>query len=93
MEQNPMDVTIKYCKPCGYLKRAQQLADRVQQELGATVQLVPGSFGVFKVWVDNELIFDKRTTRGWLGKLGFGAIPADDDLLQRMQRSGIEQAS
>lgn len=79
-----MDVTIKYCKPCGYRKRAEALAERLRRELKANVTLVPGNLGVFKVWAAGELIYDKRETRGLLGKLGFGVVPSDDEILSRI---------
>lgn len=87
-----MKVTIKYCKPCGYLKRAEALAERFRRDCKADVTLVPGTFGVFKVWVDDRLIFDKRDTRGVLGKLGFGAIPSDDEILSRVQSEQATQS-
>lgn len=70
-----MRVEIKYCRPCGYRALAEELATRVRAETGIEATLTPGNFGVFKVWVDGQLVFDKRATRGWLGRLGFGEIP------------------
>lgn len=79
-----MRVTIKYCRPCGYLKRAEQLAERLRAYPDVSVELTPGSMGVFKIWADDHLVFDKRTTRGLLGKIGLGRVPSDEELLTRL---------
>lgn len=80
-----MNVRIKYCRPCGYLERAERLAEKLRCATAANVELVPGNFGVFKIWVNGELVFDKRQTRGILGKLGFGDVPSDEELVDRVQ--------
>lgn len=87
-----MEVRIKYCKPCGYLKRAEQLAERLRRECEANVTLEPGNFGVFKVWVDGTLVFDKRQTGGLLGKLGFGPIPSDDELITKIRGEKVTES-
>jgi selT/selW/selH-like putative selenoprotein len=75
-----MNVRIKYCVPCGYRHHAERLAETFRTRLGAAVTLEKGSFGVFKIWKNDRLIFDKSLTRGWLGKLGFGQLPDDESL-------------
>lgn len=72
---------IKFCRPCGYRTHAYRLASLARDRLGVSAELVGGSFGVFKVWVGERLVFDKRQTRGILGKIGFGRLPPDDELL------------
>lgn len=42
------DVTIVYCKPCGYQKRAADAAVALQQQLKLATTLVPGSGGIFE---------------------------------------------
>lgn len=82
-------VRIRYCGPCGYRGRAEALGQVIQNRFRCEVRLEAGNFGVFKVWVGDRLVFDKRSTRGWLGKLGFGEIPPDDvicDLLTTANR-------
>lgn len=83
-------VTIKYCAPCGYRARAERLAERLREELGRESRLVPGNFGVFKVWDGDRLVFDKRRTRPPLGWIGLGAIPGDDILMSLVERSAEE---
>ncbi|RCW22668.1 selT/selW/selH-like putative selenoprotein [Ciceribacter lividus] len=50
------DVTITYCHPCGYGKRAAQAADALQRELSVTTNLVAGKGGIFEVRVDGEIV-------------------------------------
>jgi selenoprotein W-related protein len=58
------NVAIKYCVPCGMLPRAQDLQETILEEFGeqvTRVALVTGDSGVFKVRVDGEQVFDKKT--------------------------------
>lgn len=82
-----MKVRIQYCRPCGYRRHAERLANAVKRRLTDQVELIPGNFGIYKVWCDERLVFDKRTTRGWLGKIGLGLIPADEELLELLEKS------
>ncbi|MGW4245842.1 SelT/SelW/SelH family protein [Nocardia sp. NPDC004722] len=52
-------VVITYCKPCGYLKRAQAASEALGAELGITPELVPGSGGVCRVTVDGTVVATK----------------------------------
>ncbi|MEU0502487.1 Rdx family protein [Nocardia sp. NPDC005998] len=52
-------VVITYCKPCGYLGRAQAAADALGTQLGVTPELVPGKGGVFRVTVDGTIVATK----------------------------------
>ena len=79
-----MQVRIKYCTPCGYRRHAERLSKKIAERWGKPAELIPGErfqFGILKIWVDDRLVFDKSTTRGILGKLGFGRIPPDPELL------------
>lgn len=56
-------IEIKYCTQCRWLLRAAWMA----QELLTTfegdierVSLVPGSGGVFEIWLDQALIFSRK---------------------------------
>lgn len=80
-----MSVRIKYCVPCGYRRRAERLAELIGARLNEPVELEKGNFGVFKVWRGERLVFDKRNTRGWLGKVGFGKLPLDSEILQMLE--------
>lgn len=49
-------VTITYCVPCGYIKRASAAAELLQEKLGVTSELIPGKGGIFQVHVGGELV-------------------------------------
>jgi len=56
------NVEIEYCVPCGHLPRAQDLQQALLEAYGQqleTVSLRTGDSGVFKVRVNDDLIFDK----------------------------------
>jgi len=56
------EIAIEYCHPCGFLNRAQDLQGTLLETFGEQldeVALVVGDSGVFKVDVDDELVFDK----------------------------------
>jgi selenoprotein W-related protein len=54
---NPMkNVSITYCKPCGYEKRAAEAAAALREKLALTATLVPGKGGIFEVRVDGEIV-------------------------------------
>lgn len=74
-------IRIQYCRPCGLKKNAEQLADRLREIGDFQIELVPGNLGVFKVWRNGELVFDKRRAGGWLAKLGIGPVPPIDQIL------------
>ncbi len=50
------NVSIIYCKPCGYEKRAVVAAAALKKELKLTVDLVPGKGGIFEVRVDDKVV-------------------------------------
>ena len=47
-------VSIVYCKPCGYLKRATDAAAALEKLPGVTATLVPGRGGIFEVRVGGQ---------------------------------------
>ena len=61
-------VVISYCPKCRWLLRsawmAQELLTTFQQELGE-VSLAPGESGVFKIWVDDKLIWCRARDGGF----------------------------
>jgi selenoprotein W-related protein len=60
----PPDVEIEYCVPCGHLERAIDTQRVILSEFGQklrSVALVTGDSGVFKIRVDGEQIFDKKS--------------------------------
>lgn len=54
-------VTITYCVPCGYIKRANLAAEALRSQLGIDAELVPGKGGIFTVAIGDEVI--ARRTR------------------------------
>jgi selenoprotein W-related protein len=55
-EHRMADVSIVYCKPCGYEKRAADAGAALRQQLNLTVRLVPGAGGIFEVQVGTEVV-------------------------------------
>jgi selenoprotein W-related protein len=49
-------VSITYCKPCGYERRASDAAAALQKELALAATLVPGTGGIFEVRVGDEVV-------------------------------------
>jgi selenoprotein W-related protein len=52
-------ITITYCKPCGYERRANDAAAALQRELGVATRLIPGAGGIFEVKVGDEVVATK----------------------------------
>ncbi|MBR1167738.1 SelT/SelW/SelH family protein [Bradyrhizobium sp. DASA03005] len=50
------DVTIIYCRPCGYEKRAKEAAAALRRQLGLESDLVPGKGGVFQVKLGDRIV-------------------------------------
>lgn len=50
------DVSIIYCRPCGYEKRAKEAAAALQRQLGIVANLIPGKGGVFEVRVSGKTV-------------------------------------
>jgi selT/selW/selH-like putative selenoprotein len=54
------DVSIIYCRPCGYEKRAKEAAAALRKQLAVEAKLVAGSGGIFEVKVGDRIVA-KRT--------------------------------
>lgn len=53
-------VKIVYCRPCGYLDRALELArDLLQYFENIKVEIEQGKNGIFDVYMNDELIFSR----------------------------------
>jgi selenoprotein W-related protein len=50
------DVSIVYCRPCGYEKRAAEAATALRKELGLAATLVAGKGGIFEVQVGDKVV-------------------------------------
>ncbi|WGS21365.1 MULTISPECIES: Rdx family protein [unclassified Bradyrhizobium] len=49
-------ISITYCRPCGYEKRAREAAALLRERLGLDAELVPGKGGVFEVKLDGKVV-------------------------------------
>jgi selT/selW/selH-like putative selenoprotein len=57
-----VDVQIVYCAPCGYRKRANDLADDLRRRFDAHVAVTEGKLGHFDVFVDGTLVASRGET-------------------------------
>ena len=49
-------VSITYCRPCGYHRRATDTAAQLRAELGVEADLIAGSGGVYQVRVGDVVV-------------------------------------
>jgi selenoprotein W-related protein len=50
------DISIVYCRPCGYEKRAKDAATALRERFSIEAKLVPGTGGVFEVKVGDRTV-------------------------------------
>jgi len=50
------DVTIIYCRPCGYEKRAKEVAVALRRQLALEADLVAGKGGIFQVKLGDKIV-------------------------------------
>ena len=79
-------VVIHFCRTCGFGPPAEQIAAAVRGELGLTVECRPGFWGCFRVEFDEQEIFNRWKTRGWLGRLGCGRSPTSAEIIELVRR-------
>lgn len=65
------DVTIIYCRPCGYEKRAKDAAAALRRHLALESDLVPGKGGIFQVKVGDRIVASRSK----------GHFPGTDDIV------------
>lgn len=65
------EVTIIYCKPCGYEKRAKDAAAALRKQLNVESALVPGRGGIFQVKVGDRIVASRSK----------GHFPGTDEIL------------
>ncbi|PKO25228.1 MAG: selenoprotein [Betaproteobacteria bacterium HGW-Betaproteobacteria-8] len=56
-------IEIKYCTQCRWLLRAAWMAQELLTTFDGDIErvsLVPGSGGVFEIWLDQALIFSRK---------------------------------
>ncbi|MCP1829704.1 MULTISPECIES: SelT/SelW/SelH family protein [Bradyrhizobium] len=56
------NVSITYCRPCGYEKRAKEAAALLRERLSVDATLIPGKGGIFQVKLGDEVV--ARRTKG-----------------------------
>lgn len=57
------EVSIIYCKPCGYEPRARDAAAALQKDLKLAAKLVPGTGGIFEVRVGDKVVAQRSLGR------------------------------
>jgi selenoprotein W-related protein len=65
------DVTIIYCRPCGYEKRAKDAAAALRQQLALEADLEPGKGGVFQVKLGERIVASRSK----------GHFPGSDEIV------------
>ena len=73
-----MKISIEYCNQWGYRPRAASLADKIENQFPAKVELIPSSGGVYEIVVDQNLIYSKKAT---------GQFPAEEAILEMLGNS------
>jgi len=56
------EIVITYCKPCGYLKRAEQAASIINDRFKIKAELIPGKGGIFEITVGGKVVSKKLRT-------------------------------
>ena len=74
-----MKIAIKYCAQWNYLPRASSLGDELKKNLGAEIELVAGSNGVFDISLNGNMIYSKFEE---------GRFPQTEDILARVKKEG-----
>lgn len=68
-----MKFAIVYCRPCGYRRRAEELAAELRRRFAAQVSVEEGAFGQFDVLLDGALVASKGGF--WKRMVTHGAPP------------------
>ena len=68
MSGNGPRITIAYCTQCRWMLRAAWMAQELLGTFGTDlgeVALVPGTGGVFRIAVDDTLVWDRKEDKGF----------------------------
>lgn len=76
-----MDVTIRFCRTCGFREPAEAIAAALQNEFGLQIHLEEAFWGTFQILHGEVEIYNRWKTRGFLGRLGLGRTPAPDEIV------------
>jgi selenoprotein W-related protein len=58
-DEGPLAVSITYCLPCGYKKRADDAAGELRRRFGIGATLIAGKGGIFEVKVGDRVVAKK----------------------------------
>lgn len=76
-----MSVSIHYCGLCGFAEHAEAIAEALNAELGLATDLQEAFWGTFRVEWRGQEIYNRRRTRGILGRLGMGRTPTPEEIV------------
>ncbi|AWR96467.1 SelT/SelW/SelH family protein [Acidianus sulfidivorans JP7] len=72
------NVKIVYCRPCGYLDRALELARSILMYFeDIKVELVQGKNGIFDVYIGDNLIFSRYEAK---------RFPEEEEILKEISK-------
>jgi predicted Rdx family selenoprotein len=60
-----LKVEIKYCLMCGGSDQAEEIAAEIKRYLGVEAELVDVGRGRLEVWVNDEMIWEKKGQTDW----------------------------
>ena len=76
-----MDITIHFCKTCGFREHAEDIAEALNSELGLTSEFVEGFWGTFRIYHGDEEVYNRWRTHGIWGRIGLGHTPTPDEIV------------
>ena len=76
-----MSVSIHYCRLCGFAEHAEAIAEALKTELGLATDLQGAFWGTFRIEWSGQEIYNRRRTRGILGRLGMGRTPTPEEIV------------
>jgi selT/selW/selH-like putative selenoprotein len=79
-----MDFEIRYCRPCGYRGRAEDLAAELRRRFDARVTVEEGKFGQFDVLLDGTVVASKGRT--FLQRMLSHGAPSQPELVETIER-------
>jgi selT/selW/selH-like putative selenoprotein len=79
-----MDFEIRYCRPCGYRGRADDLAAELRRRFDARVRIAEGKFGQFDVLLDGIVVASKGRT--FLQRMLRHGTPSQPELVDTIER-------
>ena len=62
-------ITIEYCPKCGWMLRAAYMAQEFLTTFAGQLEAVtlkPGDSGIYKIYVNDALVFDRKANGGFI---------------------------